>query len=108
MRVSNGASRSAEFSTRSGLSVEKRRRPRGRTTLPTERRKRNLRTLDRPPPGAHATGLAGAFPKPFQGVVDVLMATTTPKQRLLNHLFTALKKSCEVAEAEPRPVLEQL
>src|SRR6266481_4768812 len=36
------------------------------------------------------------------------MATTTNKQRILTHLFTALKKSCEAADQETRPVMEQL
>src|SRR5437764_544493 len=36
------------------------------------------------------------------------MATTTNKQRLLTQLFSTLKKSCEVADPEARPVLEQL
>ncbi len=46
---------------------------------------------------------------PFQGGSPKrLMATTTNKQRLLTQLFTALKKSCDAAEPEARPVLEQL
>jgi endonuclease-3 len=36
------------------------------------------------------------------------MATTTNKQRVLTHLFTALKKSCDIADQEGRPVMEQL
>jgi endonuclease-3 len=36
------------------------------------------------------------------------MSTTINKQRLLTQLFTALKKSCDGAEHEARPVLEQL
>jgi endonuclease-3 len=36
------------------------------------------------------------------------MATTTNKQRVLTQLFTALKKRCDAAEQETRPVMEQL
>jgi endonuclease-3 len=36
------------------------------------------------------------------------MPTTTNKQRVLAHLFTALKKRYDPPEQEPRPVLEQL
>ncbi len=36
------------------------------------------------------------------------MATTTNKQRLLTHIFTALKKNGEAADQETRPVMEQL
>jgi endonuclease-3 len=36
------------------------------------------------------------------------MATTTNKQKTLTQLFTALKKRCDVADQEMRPVLEQL
>jgi endonuclease-3 len=35
------------------------------------------------------------------------MPTTTNKQRVLTHIFTALKKRYETTEPEPRPVLEQ-
>src|SRR5437588_12854788 len=35
------------------------------------------------------------------------MPTTTNKQRVLNQIFTTLKKRYEPVEPEPRPVLEQ-
>lgn len=44
---------------------------------------------------------------PENGVMDTIMPTTINKQRLLNQIFTALKKRYEPAEPEPRPVLEQ-
>jgi endonuclease III len=46
------------------------------------------------------------FAIPIQGVIDVPMATTINKQRLLNHLFAAAKKTVTVDE-EARPVLQQ-
>jgi endonuclease-3 len=42
------------------------------------------------------------------GVRETAMAATTNKQRVLNQLFAGLGKGCKAAEAEPRPVLEQL
>src|SRR5262249_54016173 len=36
------------------------------------------------------------------------MAITTNKQKVLSQLFTALKKRCDAADQEARPVLEQL
>lgn len=36
------------------------------------------------------------------------MPTTTNKQRVLAHLFAAAKKHCDPAEAQTRPVLEQV
>src|SRR5262249_37563679 len=41
-----------------------------------------------------------------KGVIDKLMATATNKQRVLNHLLSATKKSAP-AEEEPLSVLEQ-
>jgi endonuclease-3 len=40
-------------------------------------------------------------------VIDKAMPTTTNKQRLLTHVFSALAKGARTPEPEPRPVLEQ-
>ena len=48
----------------------------------------------------------GPFRHPVQGVIDVPMATTINKQRLLTQLLTAAKKTAKPDE-EARPVLEQ-
>jgi len=42
------------------------------------------------------------------GVTITTMPTAVNKQRVLTHLFTALKKRYDPADPEPRPVLEQL
>jgi endonuclease III len=39
--------------------------------------------------------------------MDTLMPTAINKQRVLHHIFTALKKRFDPEEPEPRPVLEQ-
>jgi endonuclease-3 len=41
------------------------------------------------------------------GVIETTMPSTTNKQRLLNHLFTTVKKRYDPPEPEARPVLEQ-
>src|SRR5207249_3137681 len=60
----------------------------------TEQRKRNRRSLN--------------FPRPYTGVSDVPMPTTTTnRQRVLTQLFTVLKKRYQPRDLDARPVLEQ-
>ena len=57
-----------------------------------------------------AAGSTGATTSPAIAKVggnEVIMPTAINKQRVINHIFTALKKRYEPAEPEVRPVLEQ-
>jgi endonuclease III len=43
----------------------------------------------------------------IKGVIESIMTTTTPKQRVFQHLTSATGKAARVGEPEARPVLEQ-
>lgn len=52
-------------------------------------------------------GIQARRPRVLQRSDEPIMPATVNKQRVLTHLFTALKKRFEEPEPEPRPILEQ-